>query len=197
MAWANRIDTFGNSWKTGLFGVINCYQASSGQILCQNTYSFHLNYSMYKEKTQHFYFKLSFSTSPFFAGLLTLLPLPLEEFFGSTFFRVIEVFSHPTVFLVDFRNDTIGQNLNNDILSDWCFPKERYRVLLVILTQFTHRGPIARIKDHLLQHFIRYSQSSFPIYDVFHSARCKAHRRVGNSVCDYFLTIVAWILLFV
>ena len=73
---------------------------------------------MYKEKTQHFYFQLSFSTSPFFAGLLTLLPLPLEEFFGSTFFRVIEVFSHPTVFLVDFRNDTIGQNLNNDILSD-------------------------------------------------------------------------------
>ena len=57
----------------------------------------------------------------------------------------------------------------------------------MILTQFTHRGPIARIKDHLLQHFIRYSQSSFPIYDVFHSARCKAHRRVGNSVCDYFL----------
>ena len=118
VAWANRIDTFGNSWKTGLFGVINCCQASSDQILCQNTYSFHLNYSMYKEKTQHFYFKLSFSTSPFFAGLLTLLPLPLEEFFGSTFFRVIEVFSHPTVFLVDFRNDTIGQNLNNDILSD-------------------------------------------------------------------------------
>lgn len=108
VAWVNRIDTFGNSWKTGLFGVINCYQASSGQILCQNTYSFHLNYSMHKEKTQHFYFKLSFSTSLFFAGLLTLLPLPLEEFFGSTFFRVIEVFSHPTVFLVDFRNDTIG-----------------------------------------------------------------------------------------
>ena len=108
LAWVNRIDTFGNSWKTGLFGVINCYQASSGQILCQNTYSFHLNYSMHKEKTQHFYFKLSFSTSPFFAGLLTLLPLPLEEFFGSTFFRVIEVFSHPAVFLVDFRNDTIG-----------------------------------------------------------------------------------------
>lgn len=108
VAWVNRIDTFGSSWKTGLFGVINCYQASSGQILCQNTYSFHLNYSMYKEKTQHFYFKLSFSTSPFFAGLLTLLPLPLEEFFGSTFFRVIEVFSHPAVFLVDFRNDTIG-----------------------------------------------------------------------------------------
>ena len=108
LAWVNRIDTFGNSWKTGFFGVINCYQASSGQILCQNTYSFHLNYSMYKEKTQHFYFKLSFSTSPFFAGLLTLLPLPLEEFFGSTFFRVIEVFSHPAVFLVDFRNDTIG-----------------------------------------------------------------------------------------
>lgn len=118
LAWVNRIDTFGNSWKTGLFGVINCCQASSDQILCQNTYSLHLNYSMYKEKTQHFYFKLSFSTSPFFAGLLTLLPLPLEEFFGSTFFRVIEVFSHPTVFLVDFRNDTIGQNLNNDILSD-------------------------------------------------------------------------------
>lgn len=108
LAWVNRIDTFGNSWKTGLFGVINCYQASSGQILCQNTYSFHLDYSMHKEKTQHFYFKLSFSTSPFFAGLLTLLPLPLEEFFGSTFFRVIEVFSHPAVFLVDFRNDTIG-----------------------------------------------------------------------------------------
>ena len=107
-AWVNRIDTFGNSWKTGFFGVITCYQASSGQLLCQNTYSFHLNYSMYKEKTQHFYFKLSFSTSPFFAGLLTLLPLPLEEFFGSTFFRVIEVFSHPAVFLVDFRNDTIG-----------------------------------------------------------------------------------------
>lgn len=86
VVWVNRIDTFGNSWKTGLSGVINCYQASSGQILCQNTYSFHLNYSMHKEKTQHFYFKLSFSTSPFFAGLLTLLPLPLEEFFGSTFF---------------------------------------------------------------------------------------------------------------
>ena len=118
LSWVNRIDTFGNSWKTGLFGVINCYQASSGQILCQNTYPFHLIYSMHKQKTQHFYFKLSFSTSPFFAGLLTLLPLPLEEFFGSTFFRVIEVFSHPTVFLVDFRNDTIGQNLNNDILSD-------------------------------------------------------------------------------